>query len=111
MNGSRAASVTVPWRFPSLRIEGFPWTPAIIICVIALAAIFADALAPYNPEIGVLGDRFPPPARRVGGPGNHAKHGHVAVAAGADLRDLPRGRGGPQHVTSSSSWPPCTGRA
>ena len=67
MNGSRAASVTVPWRFPSLRIEGFPWTPSIIICVIAFAAIFADVLAPYNPEIGVLGDRFRPPAWQAGG--------------------------------------------
>jgi len=67
MNGSRAASVTVPWRFPSLRIEGFPWIPAIIIGVIAFAAIFADVLAPYNPEIGVLGDRFRPPAWQAGG--------------------------------------------
>ena len=71
MNGSRAASVTVPWRFPSLRIEGFPWTPSIIICVIAFAAIFADVLAPYNPEIGVLGDRFRPPAWQAGGSEAH----------------------------------------
>ena len=67
MNGSRAASVTVPWRFPRIRIEGFPWIPTIIISVIALAAIFADVLAPYNPEIGVLGDRFRPPAWQAGG--------------------------------------------
>jgi len=71
MNGTRAASVTVPWRFPWLRIEGFPWTPAIIICIIALAAIFADVLAPYNPEIGVLGDRFRPPAWQAGGSEAH----------------------------------------
>jgi peptide/nickel transport system permease protein len=71
MNGSRAASVTVPWRFPSLRIEGFPWTPAIIIFVIAFAAIFADVLAPYDPEIGVLGDRFHPPAWQAGGSEAH----------------------------------------
>jgi len=71
MNGSRAASLTVPWRFPSLRIKGFPWTPAIIICVIAFAAIFADVLAPYNPEIGVLGDRFRPPAWQAGGSEAH----------------------------------------
>ena len=67
MNGSRAASVTVPWRFASLRIEGFPWIPATIIGVIALVAVFAEALAPYNPEIGVLGDRFRPPAWQAGG--------------------------------------------
>jgi peptide/nickel transport system permease protein len=67
MNGSRAASFTVPWRFASLRIEGFPWIPAIIIGIIALVAVFADVLAPYNPEIGVLGDRFRPPAWQAGG--------------------------------------------
>ncbi len=67
MNGTRAASVAVPWRFPRIRIEGFPWIPTIIICIIALAAIFADVLAPYNPEIGVLGDRFRPPAWQAGG--------------------------------------------
>lgn len=67
MNGSRAASPTVAWRFASLRIEGFPWVPAIIIGIIALVAVFADVLAPYNPEIGVLGDRFRPPAWQAGG--------------------------------------------
>jgi peptide/nickel transport system permease protein len=71
MNGTRAASVTVPWRFPRIRIEGFPWIPTIIISVIALAAIFADVLAPYNPEIGVLGDRFRPPAWQAGGSSAH----------------------------------------
>lgn len=67
MNGSRAASLTVAWRFASLRIEGFPWIPALIIGIIALVAVFAEALAPYNPEIGVLGDRFRPPAWQAGG--------------------------------------------
>jgi peptide/nickel transport system permease protein len=71
MNGTRAATVTIPWRIPSLRIEGFPWIPVIIISVIALVAIFADAIAPYNPEIGVLGDRFRPPAWQAGGSQAH----------------------------------------
>jgi len=71
MNGTRAASVSVPWRLPSLRIEGFPWVPAIIIAVIAFVAIFADVLAPYDPEIGVLGDRFRPPAWQAGGSEAH----------------------------------------
>jgi len=61
----------MPWRIPSLRIEGFPWIPVIIIGVIALVAIFADAIAPYNPEIGVLGDRFRPPAWQAGGSQAH----------------------------------------
>ncbi len=67
MNGTRAASLTMPWRFSWLRVEGFPWIPAIIIGVIALVAVFANVLAPYNPEIGVLGDRFRPPAWQAGG--------------------------------------------
>ena len=71
MNGTRAATVTIPWRIPSLRIEGFPWIPVIIISVIALVAIFADVIAPYNPEIGVLGDRFRPPAWQAGGSQAH----------------------------------------
>ncbi|HEX9124866.1 MAG TPA: ABC transporter permease [Methylomirabilota bacterium] len=61
----------MPWRIPSLRIEGFPWIPVIIIGVIALVAIFADVIAPYNPEIGVLGDRFRPPAWQAGGSQAH----------------------------------------
>ena len=57
MNGSRAASLTVAWRLASLRVEGFPWIPAVILGAIALVAVFANVLAPYNPEVGVLGDR------------------------------------------------------
>jgi peptide/nickel transport system permease protein len=71
MNGTRVAAATMPWRIPSLRIEGFPWIPVIIIGVITLVAIFADAIAPYNPEIGVLGDRFRPPAWQAGGSQAH----------------------------------------
>jgi peptide/nickel transport system permease protein len=43
----------------------------IIIGVITLVAIFADVIAPYNPEIGVLGDRFRPPAWQAGGSQAH----------------------------------------
>src|SRR5437667_2013614 len=71
MNGTRVATATMPWRIPSLRIEGFPWIPVIIIGVIALVAIFADVIAPYNPEIGVLATRFRPPAWQVGGSIEH----------------------------------------
>jgi len=71
MNGSRAASLTVAWRFAALRIEGFPWIPSAILGTIALVAIFANVLAPYNPEIGVLGDRFRPPAWQAGGSEAH----------------------------------------
>ena len=71
MNGSRAASLTVAWRFASLRVEGFPWIPALILGTIAFVAIFANVLAPYNPEIGTLGDRFRPPAWQAGGSEAH----------------------------------------
>ncbi len=71
MNGSRAASLTVAWRFAALHIEGFPWIASAILGAIALVAIFANVLAPYNPEIGVLGDRFRPPAWQYGGSEAH----------------------------------------
>jgi peptide/nickel transport system permease protein len=71
MNGSRAASLTVAWRFASLRVEGFPWIPTAILGIIAFVAIFANVLAPYNPEVGVLGDRFRPPAWQAGGSEAH----------------------------------------
>src|SRR5260370_18475004 len=71
MNGTRVATATMPWRIPSLRIEGFPWIPVIIIGVIALVAIFADVIAPYNPEIGVLRDPFRPPAWQAAGSHAH----------------------------------------
>ena len=71
MNGTRVATATMPWRIPSLRIEGFPWIPVIIIGIITLVAVFADFIAPYNPEIGVLGDRFRPPAWQAGGSSAH----------------------------------------
>ena len=71
MNGSRTASHTVAWRFAALRVEGFPWIASTIIGVIAFVAIFANVLAPYNPEIGVLGDRFRPPAWQAGGSEAH----------------------------------------
>ena len=63
--------LAVPWRFASLRVEGFPWIPTVILGVIALVAIFANVIAPYNPEIGVLGDRFRPPAWQAGGSEAH----------------------------------------
>ena len=36
-----------------------------------LVAIFANVIAPHNPEVGVLGDRFRPPAWQVGGTLDH----------------------------------------
>jgi peptide/nickel transport system permease protein len=52
---------------PSLRLGDFPLIPALIIGVIALVAIFANLLAPHNPEIGSLTARFRPPFWETGG--------------------------------------------
>jgi peptide/nickel transport system permease protein len=71
MSNSRAAVLTLPWRFPSVRIEAQALIPIIILTVLVLAAIFADVIAPHNPEIGTLGDRFQPPAWVTGGSTAH----------------------------------------
>ena len=67
MNGSRSAALTIAWRLASFRSEGFPVVPTAILVAIALIAIFANVIAPHNPEVGTLGDRFRPPAWQVGG--------------------------------------------
>src|SRR2546422_8731172 len=54
----------------------FPYTtlfrsPTLILLTLALVAIFANVITPYNPEIGSLGDRFRPPAWQAGGSAEH----------------------------------------
>lgn len=71
MSNSRVASLTLPWRLPSVRIEAQALIPIVILTVLTLAAIFAELIAPYNPEIGTLGDRFQPPAWVTGGSTAH----------------------------------------
>jgi peptide/nickel transport system permease protein len=68
---TRAATFTVPGRFALLRLNGFPIVPAAILVGIALVAVFADLIAPYNPEIGTLGARFKPPFWQAGGSEAH----------------------------------------
>ncbi len=41
--------------------------PLAIMAVLALTAIFADVIAPHDPQIGVLGVRFKPPFWQTGG--------------------------------------------
>lgn len=48
-------------------LEGFPTIPVLILLSIALIAVFAEGLAPYDPEIGTLGLRYRPPAWQAGG--------------------------------------------
>jgi peptide/nickel transport system permease protein len=64
---TRAATLTLPRRFITLRLHGWPFVPIGILIVMVLVAIFADVIAPHNPEIGTLGDRFKPPAWSAGG--------------------------------------------
>jgi peptide/nickel transport system permease protein len=45
----------------------YPVVPLLILAVIALVAVFANQLAPHNPEIGILTARFKPPFWLKGG--------------------------------------------
>jgi peptide/nickel transport system permease protein len=71
MNGSRTATLTPSWRLTVLRVGDIPIIPIAILVVLTLLAIFADVIAPYNPEVGVLGDRFHPPVWQAGGSEAH----------------------------------------
>jgi peptide/nickel transport system permease protein len=64
---SRAAGLTLAWRLAAFRSAGFPLVPAAILIVLALTAVFAEFIAPADPEIGSLGMRFRPPAWQAGG--------------------------------------------
>jgi peptide/nickel transport system permease protein len=64
-------SAPLTWRWPGLRLEGLPLLPIGILLVLALVAILADVIAPYNPEIGSLSQRFRPPAWSAGGSTEH----------------------------------------
>ena len=67
MNGSRTATLSLGWRWPKIHIGNFPIIPAAILVGVALVALFAEVITPYNPEVGVLGDRFKPPFWQAGG--------------------------------------------
>ena len=51
----------------AIRLGDFPVIPASILVMIGLVAIFANVLAPHNPEIGSLVARFKPPFWQTGG--------------------------------------------
>jgi len=50
-----------------IRLGDYPVIPMAILLVIALVAVFANQLAPHNPEIGSLTARFKPPFWVTGG--------------------------------------------
>lgn len=56
-----------PSRFAFIRRPDFPLVPCLIFLAIALVAVFANQLAPHNPEIGSLSARFKPPFWQTGG--------------------------------------------
>lgn len=58
---------TLTGWLPKLRTEGLPLLPIGILVVLAFLAVFAELVAPYNPEIGSLSQRFKPPAWSAGG--------------------------------------------
>ena len=57
-------------RFAAIRrfrLGDFPLIPVLILGAIAFVAVFANQLAPHNPEIGALTARFKPPFWQTGG--------------------------------------------
>ena len=63
---SRAPS-RFAWRFAALRARDLPLVPILILASVAFIAIFANVLAPHNPEVGSLAARFKPPFWQTGG--------------------------------------------
>ncbi len=66
-----ALSAPLPPRSSAMRLGDMPLIPITILAVIALTAIFADVLAPHNPEVGSLTARFRPPFWQAGGSMDH----------------------------------------
>ena len=68
---TQAETVALPprfrWRRVSLRLGDFPLIPTLILAGVAFVAIFANVLAPHNPEVGSLVARFKPPFWETGG--------------------------------------------
>ena len=52
---------------PFWRARGFPVVPVLILLLIALVAVFANLLAPYDPQVGSLSLRYRPPFWQAGG--------------------------------------------
>jgi peptide/nickel transport system permease protein len=62
-----AEPVGAPARFDVIRLEDFPLIPVLILVGLVLMAVFANVLAPHDPEVGKLAARFRPPAWQAGG--------------------------------------------
>jgi len=66
-----AQAIREPSPFALVRLDGFPVVPVVIIVGIALIAVFANFIAPYDPEVGRLAARFRPPFWQAGGSTAH----------------------------------------
>ncbi len=69
---SQADTIVLPsrprWRPSAIRLgRDFPLVPVLIFAAITFVAIFANVLAPHNPEVGSLAARFKPPFWQAGG--------------------------------------------
>ena len=64
-------ALTLPWRAALFRFEGFPFLSTFVLGGIVLVALFANVLAPYDPELGDLALRYRPPAWQSGGSVEH----------------------------------------
>ena len=64
---SRATGLPLTWRLAAFRTEGLPVLPILILVVLGFTAVFAEFIAPHNPEVGSLSQRFKPPAWVQGG--------------------------------------------
>jgi peptide/nickel transport system permease protein len=51
----------LPSRFSFMRSRDFPLVPLLILGIIAFVAVFANLLAPHDPQVGSLSARFRPP--------------------------------------------------
>jgi len=60
-------AVGAPARFDFIRLEDFPLVPVLILVGFAFVAVFANMLAPHDPEVGKLAARFRPPSWQAGG--------------------------------------------
>src|ERR1700756_4126105 len=66
-----ALTSPLPPRASAMRFGDLPVIPIIILAIIAFTAIFANVLAPHNPEVGSLTARFRPPFWQAGGTTDH----------------------------------------
>src|SRR6266478_3107256 len=67
----QAEVLPLPGRWSGLRSGNLPVLPIAILGILILTAIFADVLAPSDPEVGTLTDRFKPPTWIEGGSRAH----------------------------------------